>query len=107
MDAHDYGPPEIWDIGEPVIETKLIPLVTARPGHEVLSRQHIEQAADREAKMGEFLSLLAREGEARFLDIQAIVEAIAHNENLPRPVVDEALRRIAAAREALGGRRSA
>lgn len=103
---YDYGPPEIWSIGHPVIEATLIPLSCARPGHEVLSRQHIEQAADREAKMGEFLSLLAREGEARFLDIQAIVEAIAHNENLPRPVVDEALRRIAAAREALGGRRS-
>jgi exonuclease SbcD len=104
---YDYGPPEIWSISHPVIEATLIPLSCARPGHEVLSRQHIEQAADREAKMGEFLSLLAREGEARFLDIQAIVEAIAHNENLPRPVVDEALRRIAAAREALGGRRSA
>lgn len=102
--AYEYGPPEIWDIGEPVIETKLIPLVTARPGHEVLSRQHIEAQADRDAKMSEFLGLLASEGEARFLDIQAIAEGVAKSEGLPRPVVDEALRRIAEAREALGGK---
>ncbi len=99
----EYGPPEIWHMGEPVIETTLIPLSCARPGHEVLSRQHIEAQADRGVKMGEFLNLLASEGEARFLDIQAIVEGIANTESLPRPVVDEALRRIAAARETLGG----
>ncbi len=100
----EYGPPEIWSIGHPVIETTLIPLKTARPGHEVLSRQHIEQATEREAKMGQFLELLSREGEAKFLDLQAIVEGVAKSENLPRAVVDEALSRIAAAREALGGR---
>lgn len=104
--SHDseYGPPEVWNVGSPIIETTLIPLQSARPGHEVLSREHIEQAAERDAKMGEFLGLLAQEGEAKFLDIQAIVEGIAKNEKLPRPVVDEALRRIAAAREALGGK---
>lgn len=103
----EYGPPELWSLGHPVIETTLIPLKSARPGHEVLSRQHIEQAAEREAKMGKFLGLLANEGEAKFLDVQSIVEGIAKSENLPRAVVDEALSRIAAAREALGGRRSA
>lgn len=100
----EYGPPEIWHMGEPVIETTLIPLSCARPGHEVLSREHIEAQADRDAKMGEFLGLLAQEGEAKFLDVQSIVEGIAKSEGLPRPVVDEALRRIAAAREALGGK---
>lgn len=100
----EYGPPELWSLGHPVIETTLIPLKSARPGHEVLSRQHIEQAAEREAKMGQFLELLSREGEAKFLDLQAIVEGVAKSENLPRDVVNEALRRIAKAREALGGR---
>jgi exonuclease SbcD len=99
-----WGPPEVWSIGSPVVDTTLIPLKSARPGHEVLSRDHLEAQADREAKMTQFLGLLAQEGEARFLDIQAIVEGIARSENLPRDVVDEALRRIAAAREALGGR---
>lgn len=100
----EYGPPEIWHMGEPVIETTLIPLACARPGHEVLSRAHIEQAADREAKMGEFLELLANEGESRFLDLQAMVEGIAGAEGLGKDVVDEALGRIAEAREALGAR---
>ncbi len=100
----EYGPPELWTLGHPVIETMLIPLKTARPGHEVLSRAHIEQAADREARMGEFLGLLANEGEAKFLDIQSMVEGIAKSEGLPRNVVDEALARIAKARETLGGR---
>lgn len=100
----EYGPPEVWDVGSPIIETTLIPLECARPGHEVLSREHIEAQADRDAKMSEFLGLLASEGEARFLDIQAIAEGVAKSEGLPRPVVDEALRRIAEAREALGGK---
>jgi len=104
IDITEWGPPEIWNFGEPVIDTTLIPLSCARPGHEVLSRDHLEAAADREAKMAQFLGLLAQEGEAKFLDIQAIIEGIARKENLPRDVVDEALRRIAAAREALGGR---
>lgn len=101
----DYGPPELWSIGHPVIETTLIPLSCARPGHEVLSRQHIEQAAEREAKMGKFLGLLSQEGEAKFLDLQSMVEGIARNERLPEGVVSEALGRIAKAREALGGKR--
>lgn len=101
---YEYGPPETWGLGTPVIETTLIPLSCARPGHEVLSRDHLEAQADREAKMAQFLGLLAQEGEARFLDIQAIVEGIARSENLPHEVVDEALRRIAVARETLGGR---
>jgi len=102
--AGEYGPPELWSIGCPVIEATLIPLKCAKPGHEVLSREHIEAQADREGKMAEFLSLLASEGEARFLDIQGIVEGIAKADGLPRDVVDEALCRIALAREALGGR---
>lgn len=105
--AYEYGPLELWDFGCPVIETTLIPLKSARPGHEVLSRAHIEQVAEREAKMGQFLELLSREGEAKFLDLQSIVEGIARSENLPKPVVDEALRRIAKAREALGGKKGA
>lgn len=103
----EYGPPEVWNIGHPVVGTTLIPLSSARPGHEVLSRQHIEAAADREAKMSQFLGLLASEGEARFLDLQSIIEGIAKTEGLPQDVVSEALRRIAAARELLGRGQSA
>ncbi len=82
---------------------ELIPLKSARPGHEVLSREHIEAAAERESRIDEFLKLLASEGEAKFLEVREIVEDIAARENIPADVKKEALRRIGAAREKLGG----
>ena len=81
---------------------ELIPLKSARPGHEVLSREHIESAAERESRIEEFLKLLASEGEAKFLEVREIVEDIAAREAIPAEVKTEALKRIAAARERLG-----
>lgn len=81
---------------------ELIPLKSARPGHEVLSREHIEAAAERESRIDEFLKLLASEGEAKFLEVREIVEDIAARDNIPADVKQEALRRIGAAREKLG-----
>ena len=81
---------------------ELIPLKSARPGHEVLSREHIEAAAERESRIEEFLKLLASEGEAKFLEVREIVEDIAARENLPEAIKAEALRRIGEARERLG-----
>ena len=80
---------------------ELIPLKSARPGHEVLSREHIEAAAERESRIEEFLKLLASEGEAKFLEVREIVEDIADRDNIPADVKQEALRRIGAAREVL------
>jgi exonuclease SbcD len=85
---------------------ELIPLKSARPGHEVLSREHIESAAERESRIDEFLKLLASEGEAKFLEVREIVEDIAARENLPEAIKAEALRRIGEAREKLGGETS-
>ena len=84
------------------INAELIPLKSAQPGHEVLSREHLEAAHEREARIGEFLKLLASEGEGRFLEVRDIVEDIAVREALPDAVKQDALRRIGAAREALG-----
>lgn len=81
---------------------ELIPLKSAKPGHEVLSREHIEAAAERESRIDEFLKLLASEGEAKFLEVREIVEDIAARDNLPEAVKAEALRRIGEAREKLG-----
>ena len=81
---------------------ELIPLKSARPGHEVLSREHIESATERESRIDEFLKLLASEGEAKFLEVREIVEDIAARDNLPEAVKAEALRRIGEAREKLG-----
>ncbi len=82
-------------------EAFLVPLKSARPGYEVLSRDHLEQEAEREEHINRFLGLLAAEGEAKFLEIQEIIDDIARREELPTAVVKEALERIGRAREAL------
>lgn len=84
------------------VSAELIPIKCAQPGHEVLSREHLENEVEREARLEKFLSLLAQEGEAKFLEVQEIVEDIALRESLPAEVKEEALERIALAREALG-----
>lgn len=82
----------ISDYGE--IKTELIPLKTAMPGEDVLSRQHLEMEAARGEQIREFLNLLAEEGDAKFLEVRDIVHNIAQREKLPDAVVNEALRRI-------------
>lgn len=96
---------EIEDDG--TVTTDLIPITCARPGHEVLSREHLEVQAEREDQMSQFLKLLASEGEAKYLELTAIVADIARRENIPAVVVEDAWRRIGAAREALAGGRGA
>ncbi len=78
---------------------ELVPLQSAKPGHQVLSREHIEEAQARNQKLDEFLSLLASEGESKFLEVREIVEDIAARENIPAAVKQEALERLGRARE--------
>ncbi|HBR33886.1 MAG TPA: DNA repair exonuclease [Firmicutes bacterium] len=78
---------------------ELVSLLNARPGDQVLSREHIEEAQARNEKLDEFLSLLASEGESKFLEVRDIVEDIAARENIPANVKAETLGRIGRARE--------
>lgn len=84
------------------VEYEMIPLKSARPGYEVLSREHLEVQSERKSRIAEFLGLLAEEGEAKFLETREIIEDIGSREKLPKTVVDEALRRLGAAREKVG-----
>jgi len=84
------------------VEVELIPLKSAAPGHEVLSRAHLEAEAERSERLERFLALLASEGESKFLEVREIVEDIAAREQLPDEVKAEALKRIGKARETLG-----
>lgn len=84
------------------VNAELIPLKSALPGHEVLSRDHLENEVEREVRLEKFLSLLASEGESKFLEVRDIIEDIAARENLPAAVKADALRRIGEAREQLG-----
>lgn len=76
------------------VMAELIPVQVAKPGHEVLSREHLEIQAAREEKVNQFLALLASEGASRFLEIREIVEDIGRRENIPQGVVNEAIERI-------------
>lgn len=84
------------------VTVEMFPVPCARPGQEVLSREYLVQQAEREERTERFLSLLASEGESRFLNIREIVDDIARRENLPEPVVQDALNRLSRAREELG-----
>ncbi len=92
----------LLEVTETGARAELIPLQSARPGHEVLTRDHLDAEALREESMGAFLNLLAEEGEMRFLETREIIDDIARREKLPEPVVKEALNRLARAREELG-----
>lgn len=88
-------------IGNHNISAELIPLQSAKPGYEVLSREHLERQAEIEQRRDEFLRLLASEETQRVLDLAEMVRDIASRERLPAAVQDEALRRIARAQEML------
>jgi exonuclease SbcD len=82
-------------------DAELIPLRSALPGREVLSREHLEADAAKQERMEKFLGLLASEGASKFMDIQDIVDDIAARKNIPDTVKLETLRRIDQARESL------
>lgn len=83
------------------IRAELIPLQSAKPGREVLSREHLERQAEIEERRDEFLRLLASEETQRVLDLTDMVRDISSRERLPAQVQDEALRRIARVQEAV------
>jgi len=82
-------------------DAQLITLQSARPGHDVLSRDHLIAQAETELRREQFLELLASEQTAQALDLADMVRDIAARENLPDRVRDEALARIARAQEAM------
>ena len=83
-------------------EAELIPIKAALPGHEALSREHLEAEASRNEMLERFLALLSSEGESKFLEVREIIEDISLREAIPAEVKAEALKRIGAAREELG-----
>ena len=88
--------------GEGEYFAELIPLKSALAGDMVLSREHLEAERERSGRLDKFLSLLASEGESKFLEVRDIVEDLAARENIPEDVKKEALKRIGVAREILG-----
>ena len=94
---------EIYDTSAELdVGAWMLPLQSARPGYEVLSREHLEVQSERESRIAEFLGLLAEEGDAQFLEVQEIITDIGNRDRLSKDVVDEALKRLGQAREKVG-----
>lgn len=81
----------------------LIPLKSARPGAEVLSREHLVAQAERETRRSDFLDLLAGQ-QREAVDLTAVVDEVAQAEQVPERVRIGALSRIAKAMEELAAR---
>lgn len=81
-------------------EAELITLKSAKPGQEVLSREHLEQQAVREQKTAEFLALL--NGTEGTLDPAGLVDLITKQDKIPETVRNEALKRLGLAKQQLG-----
>jgi exonuclease SbcD len=81
------------------IHVETIELETALPGDEVLDREKLEAAKDRTLKLHQFYQSISASGEYKKIDISELIEEIAANDELGRDVKEEALRRIAIARE--------
>jgi len=88
------------EFNENGIHIEEIELKTARPGDEVLDREKLEAAKDRNLKLHQFYQEL-RHREGTKNRYSQIVEEIASSDELSREVKEEALRRIGIARENL------
>ena len=94
--------------GQPA-RCELIPLVSARPGEEILDRSQEGVQMDRERALADFIQGIGDTSQFEVLEVQAIMERIADNEGVPARVKEEALRRLGLAQEELarGGEESA
>lgn len=76
-------------------------LKNALPGNEVLDRTMLESSQDRNMKLHLFYQGITAAGKFAKIDLNNIIEEIASNNVLSPEVKDEAIRRIAVARENL------
>lgn len=81
------------------IEIREIELKSALPGDEILDRDELERAKDRNLKLHQFYQGISKSMEYKKIDIASIIENIASDQDLSKEVKEEALRRIAIAQE--------
>lgn len=85
------------------IDVQLVPLVSAKPGDEVLDRSKIDEAKARQYAMDNFSMLIQTHvGQSATVDINQIVDAIAKQEEYAPEVVKTALEIIDRQREVMG-----
>lgn len=85
------------------IDVQLVPLVSAKPGDEVLDRSKIDEAKARQYAMDNFSMLIQTHvGQSATVDINQIVDTIAKQEEYAPEVVKTALEIIDRQREVMG-----
>lgn len=93
----------IIDLSGGGVKRERVRLQSALPGEEVLDREKIRLREEKSQRLAEFIQALKQEQDLAFTSVNAIVNAIAQQEGLEPAVREEALKRIAAAQERLGG----
>ena len=80
-------------------------LKSALPGEEILNREHIEMAQNREYKLNQFFQNIEASGEYEHvrIDINKMIEEIASSQGLKEEVKKETIKRIDQARQSLAG----
>lgn len=78
---------------------KEVEIVSALPGDEILDRTQMEKNLDRNQKLHHFYQGVTASGEYNHVNMNDIIDEIASNHSLDREVKEEAVRRIAIARE--------
>jgi len=81
----------------PPFSFRELPLSSASPGEEVLSREHLE--ARRRQAVGEFAELIEETSVFQAFEMREIVERLSDRDRLPREVREKALEFLARARE--------
>lgn len=86
-------------MGEFIYKVDMIPLKSAKPASEVLSREHLEAETEQRDMRESFFNLLRQEREEEFLEVTDMIAQIAHKERIDAAVRERALKYIAAAGE--------
>ncbi|MGI6405589.1 MAG: metallophosphoesterase family protein [Syntrophaceticus sp.] len=76
-------------------------LKSAAPGEDVLDRSRLEEASFREQKLAGYLAEVKAAGSYERTDVRMLLQEIAAMEKMSPEVIDEALRRISLAEEAI------
>lgn len=76
------------------IETTMIPLQTGSNGHEILSREHIDEKKSKKHKLEEIKSAVAKVGIEKKASITDVIEDISNNKNIDEEIRKEVIERV-------------
>lgn len=83
------------------MECEFIPLKSALPGDEVLTRENIEGKTELSIKLANFIKEIRQAADLEKMNARSIIEEIARADEVDKEVKEEALRRIALVEEEL------